>query len=186
MNTWEGKLVRLRALEPEDWEIHYEWNKDSEMSKSLDYVWFPQSRAAVKKWAEETASQKVSNDQPDFVIETLDGEYAGFMGIHGVDKRVGTFKYGIAILPQHQRKGYASEAIKLVLRHYFNELRYQKVTAHVFSFNTASIQLHERLGFQLEGTLRRMVYTDGQHHDELIFGMTDDEFRGKFRGIGHS
>ncbi len=186
MNIWEGKLVRLRALEPEDWETHYEWNHDSAMSRALDYVWFPQSRAAVKKWAEETATQKITNDQPELIIETLAGQYAGFIGIHGVDRRVGCFKYGIAILPHQQRKGYASEAITLVLRHYFNELRYQKVNAHVYSFNPASIQLHEQLGFQLEGRLRRVAYTDGQYHDELIFGMTDDEFGSATRQSMHS
>lgn len=178
MNAWEGKLVRLRQLEPEDWEVHYEWNHDSEMSRRLHFVWFPQSRAAVKKWVDEASAAKApEDDKVDLVIETLAGEHAGVIGVNQTDKRNGTFRYGVAVRGPHQRKGYASEAITILLRHYFNELRYQKVTASVYSFNEPSIRLHERLGFQREGRLRRMIYTQGAYHDELIFGMTADEFR---------
>ena len=182
MNTWQGKLVRLRALEPDDWQVHYQWNQDADMPRNLDFIWFPQSRAAVKKWVEEATTKKPENDQVDLVIETLDGEYAGFIGANQTQPRNGTFKYGIAIVPSQQRKGYASEAVQLLLRHYFDELRYQKVNADVFSFNDASIRLHERLGFQLEGRLRRMIYGHGAYHDVLIYGMTAEEFRAQFIG----
>jgi len=164
-------------LEPEDWEVHYEWNHDTEMSRALHYVWFPQSRAAVKKWVDEAAGNRPETHKVDFVIETLAGEHAGVIGVPEFEQRNGTFKYGVAIRAQHQRKGYASEAIMILLRHYFNELRYHKVNATVYSFNEASIKLHERLGFQLEGRLRQMIYTHGTYHDELIFGLTAEEFR---------
>ncbi len=59
-----------------------------------------------------------------------------------------------------------------MLRYFFHELRYQKVTAQVYSFNAPSIALHERLGFQVEGRLRRMIFTHGRHFDELLYGMT--------------
>ncbi|HEX5943871.1 MAG TPA: GNAT family protein, partial [Anaerolineales bacterium] len=63
-----------------------------------------------------------------------------------------------------------------VLRYYFRELRYQKVTIMIYSFNERSIRLHEKLGFKLEGRLRRMVYTNGTFYDELFFGMIIEEF----------
>ena len=66
----------------------------------------------------------------------------------------------------------------MVLRYYFRELRYQKATVNVFSFNEASARLHESLGFQLEGRLRRTVFTDGELFDELIYGITVEEFGG--------
>jgi RimJ/RimL family protein N-acetyltransferase len=76
--------------------------------------------------------------------------------------------------------GYASEMIIQVLKYYFMELGYQKVTPHVYSFNTSSIQLHEKLGFVKEGQLRSMVYTNGQYHDEIHYGMTKQEFIERF------
>lgn len=110
------------------------------------------------------------------MIETLAGEFAGAIDTHACDTRTGTFEYGLAIKPEHQRQGYAGEAIRLVLRHYFRELRFQKVTVHIYAFNEASLELHRKLGFKEEGRLRRMVCTGGQFHDEFIFGLTREEF----------
>lgn len=110
------------------------------------------------------------------MIERLDGTLVGTILTHGCDRRVGTFSYGVSLAREHWRQGYATEAIRLVLRYFFAELRYQKVTVQVYAFNEGSIALHERLGFQQEGRLRRLVYTSGQHHAVLIYGMTREEF----------
>jgi RimJ/RimL family protein N-acetyltransferase len=50
------------------------------------------------------------------------------------------------------------------------------VTVDVNDFNDASIKLHEKLGFQHEGRVRRMVFTQGAYHDSLILGLTREEF----------
>lgn len=174
---WQGSRIRLRAVEPSDAEAHFEWNQDVEMTRPLDYVWPPTSRGAVRRWAETVSlEQRPADDTLQFEIETLAGELAGSIGTHSCDRRVGSFGYGLAVRAEHQRKGYASEAIVLVLRYYFEELRYQKATIPVYSFNEPSIKLHEQLGFVREGQLRRMVYTQGQFFDRLYFGMTREEF----------
>ena len=46
-NFWQGKLVRLRAIELADWETVFNWNLDSEMIRHLDFVWPPQSKDDV-------------------------------------------------------------------------------------------------------------------------------------------
>ncbi|MGH2508259.1 MAG: GNAT family N-acetyltransferase, partial [Ktedonobacteraceae bacterium] len=92
---------------------------------------------------------------------------------------VGSFCYGINTKQEHRGKGYASEAILLVLRYYFQEMRYQKVTVRVYSFNEPSIKLHEKLSFQQEGRIRRTVFTKGHYYDELLYGMTAEEFAEK-------
>lgn len=61
-------------------------------------------------------------------------------------------------------------------RYFFRELRYQKCTALVYSFNDRSIHFHEAIGFRFEGRLRNMVYTDGQYFDEIYFGLTSAEW----------
>jgi hypothetical protein len=48
--------------------------------------------------------------------------------------------------------------------------------AAVYSFNDASIRLHESLGFQREGRWRRMGYSEGQYFDLLFYGLTVEEF----------
>jgi RimJ/RimL family protein N-acetyltransferase len=67
--------------------------------------------------------------------------------------------------------------VPLLLRFYFDELRYQKVNAGVYAFNEASLKLHAKLGMREEGRIRRAYFSGGEYHDELRFGMTAEEFR---------
>lgn len=105
---------------------------------------FLSSPDAIKAWTEKQALANADSDAFRFQIEVIEtGAVAGTVNIHNCNPRVGTFMYGIAIAPEHTRKGYASDAIKLLRRYYFEEKRYQKVTAGIYSFNDASIVLHE-------------------------------------------
>jgi RimJ/RimL family protein N-acetyltransferase len=176
MPIFEGRLIRLRAVEPSDWETHYAWDLDEETGRMTDHVWFPGSREAVREWALAESRKRATGDDFRFQIERLDGVLVGTINTHHCDPRIGTFQYGLGILPPYRRNGYASEAIALTLRYYFHERRYQKVNASVYSFNEPSIRLHERLGFALEGRLRRNVYTLGQYFDLLLYGLTREEF----------
>ncbi|MEO8392298.1 MAG: GNAT family protein [Chloroflexota bacterium] len=176
-NIFEGQRVRLRAVEPRDWEAHQQWDRDTEMARNAYEIPFPQSALSYRQWAERETQRKESGDEDyRFQIETLDGVQVGTINTNDCNRRCGTFKYGLAVMGQHQRKGYASEAIRLVLRYYFQERRYQKCTANVYSFNTPSQKLHESLGFTLEARLRRMIYTNGAFHDLLMYGITKEEF----------
>lgn len=175
-NIFAGKLVRLRAVEPDDWKNHEQWDRDTDLARFAYEIPFPQSLQMTRQWAEREAERRAENDNFRFQIETLDGVQVGTINTHNCDLRSGTFMYGLVIIPQHQRQGFASEAIRLVLRYFFHEHRYQKCSATVYNFNEPSQKLHERLGFTLEGRLRRMIYSGGEYHDALIYGITREEF----------
>ena len=153
------------------------------MTRALYFIPFPQSQEAVKRFAEQAALKGPEEDNFRFVIENSEQEVVGDITTHHCDQRTGNFSWGINIIQDHRRKGYASEALPLVMRYYFQELRYQKVTVHIASFNEASIKLHERLGFQQEGCIRRALYTDGQYFDDLVFGLTKEEFAARHGNI---
>lgn len=176
---WQGKVLRLRALEPEDAEHFFLINQERDVDRNLEMVWLPSSMAAQRQYVENAAKAGFKDGHSfSFQIEALDsGRHVGSIDTHHCDPRVGTFEYGLSVREQYRGRGYAAEAILLVLRYYFFELRYQKANPGVFDFNTSSIRLHEKLGFVLEGTRRRSAYSHGQFHDLLLFGMTDDEFR---------
>jgi RimJ/RimL family protein N-acetyltransferase len=94
------------------------------MARNLDRVWFPGSRQATKRWAEQTAVRESVGDDFQFVIENLAGEHVGLVGTHDCTTQNGTFSLGIAIRREHQRRGYAADAVSTVVRYYFEELCY--------------------------------------------------------------
>ena len=178
---WETDRIRLRQVEPDDWEVFYEWDFDSEVSRSLYRIPFPKSVERYKQDVTDSAKETPKDDKFALVVEEIEtGKIAGSINVHTADSHVGTFAYGIAIRPDFQRKGYASETILLILKYYFEVLRYQKCTIGVHEWNTASIVLHERLGFVKEGQHRRMVYTQGKYWDLLFYGITVEEWREKY------
>ena len=175
-NIWQGERIRLRGIEPEDWRYHYEWDHNTDDARKSYWIPPPTSKDHAQRWAQQTAAREPQNDHYHMQIETLNGEFVGSINTVNADRRTGTFGYGLAVIEAQRRKGYASEAVRLVLRYFFEELRYQKCTIQVYSFNEGSIGLHRRLGFVEEGRLRRMVYTGGQFYDTLYFGITAEEF----------
>lgn len=179
--SWQGKKVRLRAPRLEDVEWFLRQDEDSHNQRANDRLYLPPSPLRSEAWLEKLiVDYRPDSHDVRLMIETLDGELVGTINPHDCDPQRGTWEYGIVIDAAHRRKGYATEAIILVGRYYFEELRYQKLNIHVYGFNASSIQLHERLGFTLEGRIRRMIYTNGQFWDELVYGMTAEEFHARY------
>lgn len=59
------------------------------------------------------------------------------------------------LLPNWWGKGYASEAVQLLIHYALNELNLSKVIAETQTANTSSCKLLERLGMELERTISR-------------------------------
>jgi RimJ/RimL family protein N-acetyltransferase len=176
-NYWQGKLVRLRGLEPADAEHLIRWNRDSEMGERMDFVWPPVSDASERaRVAQDALRHALKDDAFDWVIADLDGEPVGTIDTHNCKPHWGTFGYAVYVAPEHRCRGYAREAIQIVLRYYFHELRYQKVNIKVYANNSPSLTLHEKLGFVREGTLRRSLFQHGEYVDVALYGMTREEF----------
>jgi RimJ/RimL family protein N-acetyltransferase len=177
-NFWRGDKIKLRPLEQQDLDeiLTSTEEPDTEIDRNEDVIGFPLARIKQRKQTEDLIEQFGKDDFYLWVIENHDGQKLGFINSFDLERRHGTFKYAIIIKRPFWSKGYAQEAVKIVFRYYFRELRYQKVNATVYAFNERSIRFHQKFGFKLEGRLRRTVYTNGQFFDTLYFGMTCEEF----------
>ncbi|WP_397538813.1 GNAT family N-acetyltransferase [Rummeliibacillus pycnus] len=76
-----------------------------------------------------------------------------------------------ALLPEYWGKGYASEAVLKVISYGFNELDLTRIGAIVFTENTASNMLLERLGFEKEGILRNYMYQNNVPYDTNVYSL---------------
>jgi RimJ/RimL family protein N-acetyltransferase len=172
---WTGERVRLRGIEPEDWTAFMRFAVDEE--RLGDLLQLPRSAESFRTWAKEQAVAKSDGDSFGLAIEAVDtGEIVGAVGSNHADPRAGWFEYGITMGAEHRRKGFAAEAVVMLLRFMFAERRYHKCQARIFAHNEASLSLHRRLGFVEEGRLRDHVFFAGRHHDLVMMGMLADEF----------
>jgi RimJ/RimL family protein N-acetyltransferase len=176
-SIWTGERVRLRGIEPDDWAEFHRFDDDTEVQRNADMVHLPRSDAASLQWAEEQSLHKAEKDQFQLAIEALENDtLVGALSTNGTDQRAGRFSYGIAIGRNFHRRGYASDAVVILLRFMFGERRYNKAEAGIYGYNEASIALHEHLGFQHEGRLREHEFLDGAYQDLVLMGITATEF----------
>lgn len=178
MDYWKGKKLRLRSIQISDLEL-WELFSDEE-DKCIDVIHFPQTSESKKRWIESQLQQIKDGDNYRWIAEDNNSKPVGTINTFDCNRRHGTFKYAISIGEPFRGNGFASEMIFMVLRYYFLELGYQKVTVNVYSFNNKSVRLHEKLGFVKEGQLRSMIYSNGEFHDEFYYGMTRQEFINRY------
>jgi RimJ/RimL family protein N-acetyltransferase len=180
---WQGDKVRLRPLRLEDAEAGFIASLDSPSRQDLQLgVELPTSVEGLRSSLEKWADCKEADGAILFAVETLEGENVGGISLHSMDCKNGVFSFGVVIDRPHRSKGYAEGAVKILLRYGFRERRCQKCNSACVHTNVASIALHKKLGFTEEGRSRRRWFYDGQYHDDVLFGMTAEEFEARQRG----
>ena len=177
---WQGEKVRLRPLRLDDTERAFIAGLDSPSRQVLQLgVELPTTEEGLRASLEKLVDCKDAGGIIIFTVETLDGENVGGLSYHSRDRKSGVFSFGVVIDRAYRQKGYAEDAIKILLRYGFRERRYQKCNSACVHTNEASIALHEALGFVQEGRVRRRHFFDGQYHDDILFGMTVEEFEAR-------
>ena len=112
---------------------------------------------------------------------TLDADdLAGWVAITDIDEGGGTFSTMYWVLPDFRGRGYVLESKLMMLRYMFGERRFKKYNTRCVEGNTSIIGHFEALGCQLEGRIRRNIFTDGRYLDELCYGLTVDEFNARW------
>lgn len=170
-----GERVVLRALEREDLPRCHKWFNDEEVTRYLRRG-DPRSMDEEERWFEK---QDADKSNLVFGIEDENGNLIGDIGLHNIDFRNGTAELGIVIGEKDKwDRGYGSEAIRVLLRYAFEELRLYHVEASVFVENRRSIRCLEKCGFVKEGVRRGLFFRSGKHHDAILFGILRVEFCG--------
>lgn len=177
MSYWKDAVVVLRAFEERDIAFFHETLNRYDMQYGNCDIRFPASMKSAENIV--TGCMERGNSEIDnqfMVIEDQAHNVVGMIDTHNCDTKTGYFEYGVSILPQYRRKGYATHAIMVLLKFMFEECRFEKANAMIYSFNQESAMLHEKMGFVKEGIIRRNVYTGGVYYDTIIYGLTRQEY----------
>lgn len=174
---WQEDEVRLRALIPEDGEEHYYNRFDTQARRFVNCeVELPPTNCECNKFVEKYKDFASGTGRLMFTIETLEGENVGGLNLNSIDERNGTFSIGIQINRDCRGKGYGTKAMRILLKYAFLERRLNKFNLGVLYGNISSETMLKKLGCKQEGVRRQVFYTNGQYVDELLFGLTKDEF----------
>lgn len=172
---WQDEVIRLRAIQTDDWEHHYINRFDTSARRLLECaVELPPTIKEAKLFAETFSD--FSSSRIMFAIENLKGENVGGINLNSIDERNGTFSIGIQIDKDYRGMGYGTRAVKILLQYAFFERRLNKFNNYVLEGNEASAAMLRKVGCVQEGVRRQVFYTNGRYHDSILFGLTKDEY----------
>ncbi len=107
-----------------------------------------------------------------------DGRYIGNVSITNINSANRSGASNI-LIGDHScwGRGIGSEAYKLLLDYAFNERGFHRIEARVLEDNIASIKMHQKCGYRIEGTLREAVFKNGRWQNQVILSILENEFR---------
>ncbi|TMF13168.1 MAG: GNAT family N-acetyltransferase [Chloroflexi bacterium] len=172
----EGRLVRLRALEPSDVERAYTWVNDREVTQFL-LLRYPMSRTQEEKYLADAAEQGNAYADVRLAMETKDGLHIGMCGLHHTSPENRHASLGIMVGDKsYWSNGYGSDAVMTLLRFAFEEMNLNRVELGVFEFNERAIACYLKCGFVEEGRRREHYFQEGRYWDIIDMSVLRREF----------
>ena len=164
------KEISLRAIEPEDLELLYEWENDTSYWILSNTV-VPFSKYTLKLYLENSHKDIYETGQMRLIIDHIpDNVSIGTIDIFDFDpfhKRAGL---GILIARQdYRRKGYASMALKCVVDYCFKTLQLHQIYCNILANNCESMDLFKKIGFVQSGIKKDWIKTSDGYLDEYMF-----------------
>jgi diamine N-acetyltransferase len=166
--------INLRALEPEDLELLYEWENNMSYWVISSTV-SPFSKFTLKRYLKNSHKNIYESGQLRLMIDHVEDKVTiGTIDIFDFDsfhKRAGL---GILIAREdYRRKGYASMALKCVVDYCFRTLQLHQVYCNILSNNCESIELFKKIGFVESGIKKQWVKTPDGYLDEHFFQLVN-------------
>jgi diamine N-acetyltransferase len=168
-----GDHVRLRPLTIDDMVLKVRWYNDPAVRKTLvvDEVFELQKTCA---WFNTLAA---NDSRIDFAVESLDARPIAMTGLIDIDRKNKTAQcYCVIGEKLFWGKGLGTEIHSILFQWGFEQLDVYKIWASIRTNNPAIFRVVEKLGFQIEGTLRKDKIVEGQRIDLYHIGLLKDEF----------
>lgn len=105
-----------------------------------------------------------------------DGVVVGDVNLHYRSARHRQGEVGWVFHPDHQKRGYATEAATEILRLGFDELDLHRISARCDARNTGSVGVMERLGMRREAHFVESEFFKGAWADELVYAILASEW----------
>ncbi len=174
MKTLNGKHINLRALEPTDLEFLFQIENNES---------FWEVSNTQKPFSKYVLTQYLKNAQQDIheakqlrlmIVENNSSTSVGMIDVFDFEPKHKRAGIGILISPEFERKGYASESLKLLLNYVFTHLDLHQVYANITDDNLKSISLFEKQGFKKIGVKKDWIYNNRTFKNELLYQLIHD------------
>lgn len=162
--------IYLRAFELEDYKTTIHWRRDDEIWGMLGGPKYFVSESYEKKWVENEIFN--SNDVKLAVCLIENDQHIGnvyFTDINQINQSCHT--HVLIGDKNFWGNGYAREALIAGIDYMKKERNIHRFEAKVLESNKASLRMHQKCGYEIEGLLRKSVYKNGSFQNQYILGL---------------
>lgn len=167
--TLTDKKIKLRALEPEDLEFLYQI-ENNESFWEVSHTQKPFSKFILRQYLENAHLDIYESKQLRLLIEEESTKkQIGMIDLFDFNPQHKRAGIGILIHPDFQKKGYATEALALLIKYAFSHLQVHQLYANITSDNSKSLSLFKKHNFKEIGIKRDWILSEGKFKDEVLF-----------------
>jgi diamine N-acetyltransferase len=166
----KGKHIELRALEPGDVDLLFNWENDEKLWY-LSNTLAPFSRFQLEQYVLNAGNDIFSNRQLRMMIDHSDKgqrETIGTIDLFDFEPHHRRAGLGIMIIESARRKGFAREALDILIRHCFDVLKLHQLYCNVSKNNKASLELFRNSGFEVTGNKKEWLMIHDHWVDEYF------------------
>jgi diamine N-acetyltransferase len=168
MSFLENKTLLLRALEPEDLDVLYEWENNPELWKYGSTL-MPYSKFALRDYLTNSLQGIVHSRQLRLMaIEKKSGIPIGTVDLFDYDPIHQRAGIGILVDTHYRRKGFGTEILLLTANYAFNTLHLNQLFAYIPVSNTNSFDLFRKCGYEQAGILKSWLKTSACYEDVYV------------------
>lgn len=172
----QGQNISIRAIEPADIDVLYQWENDTETWK-VSSTQTPFSHFVLEQYIASahqdiyTAKQlRLMIDLPPTPLSNdKSGRTIGCIDLFDFEPNHQRAGIGILIADNsYKRKGYASEALEILIEYCFTTLNLHQLFCNIAIDNEASVLLFQKHGFQITGVKKQWIRDGNEFKDELF------------------
>ncbi len=173
MEVLTSERIRLRPVEIADLDVLYRWENDPANWPHSNHL-NPFSRFFLEQYILNTDNNIYTDKQLRLmIVGHQPGDALGIIDLFDFDAHHKRAAVGIIIDPAVRNKGYAAEALYLVIAYARDILTLRQLYCGIDSENGVSLHLFEKQGFRITGTRKSWRLHKGRWVDEhflqLIF-----------------
>lgn len=156
----------IRHITEDDLRIRVSWMNDPKVYSSMHYT-IPVLLDNTIAWYNNICQ---NSSRSDFVFE-VDNEVVAMGGLTSIDTSLKKAELYIFVCPYIQSKGTGTQATYLLCKYGFETLGLDKIYLVTNESNIPAQRVYEKVGFKLEGRLRKEVIVNKVVEDRLYYGL---------------
>jgi len=180
----ETDRLFLRPFEEDDFEAFYAIRSRPDVATYL--YWGPETAREVRTALRRRIASRAIREEGDILgvavvskeADTMIGDV--ILGYLSAEHR--TVELGFILHPNHQHRGYATEAGRRMLGVAFEDLDMHRVIGRTEARNIASARVMEKLGMRQEAHFVENEYVKGEWQSELVYAILAREWQGSRLG----